>query len=63
MPEQTWSLHPQLAADTLLGILSHAALAVGLIAATYVAAARANLKSFLRKLTHHQHAVLTPVNK
>src|SRR3989344_2234377 len=29
----------------------------------YVAAARANLQNFLRKLTRHQHAVLTPVNK
>src|SRR3989344_5031237 len=27
----------------------------------YVAAARGNLRDFLRKLTHHQHAVLEPV--
>ena len=35
------------AADTLLGILSHAALALGLIAATFVAAARADLMGYL----------------
>jgi zinc transport system permease protein len=35
------------AADTLLGILSHAALAVGLIAATLVAAARTDLMGYL----------------
>jgi len=35
------------AADTLLGILSHGTLAVGLIAATFVAAARADLMGYL----------------
>jgi zinc transport system permease protein len=35
------------AADTLLGILSHAALAIGLIAATFVAAARGDLMGYL----------------